>query len=127
MPREQIEKLQVERLRWLVDYCIKNIPFYNDRLTKAGVTAEKIKSIKDIENIPYTTKEDIRDTYPFGLFGQPLKKILVRIPGPSCIEKLCMSNIVAVLILVGHTIVNLLLHILFQIHKPSAQASDTYN
>ncbi len=82
MPREQIEKLQVERLRWLVDYCIKNIPFYNDRLTKAGVTAEKIKSIKDIENIPYTTKEDIRDTYPFGLFGQPLKKI-VRIHASS--------------------------------------------
>lgn len=82
MPREQIEKLQVERLRWLVDYCIKNIPFYCDRLTKAGVTAEKIKSIKDIENIPYTTKEDIRDTYPFGLFGQPLKKI-VRIHASS--------------------------------------------
>lgn len=82
MPREQIEKLQVERLRWLVDYCIKNIPFYNDRLTKSGVTAEKIKSIKDIENIPYTTKEDIRDTYPFGLFGQPLKKI-VRIHASS--------------------------------------------
>ncbi|HHX56832.1 MAG TPA: phenylacetate--CoA ligase [Clostridiales bacterium] len=82
MPREKIEELQVERLRWLVDYCIKNIPFYSDRLTKAGVTAEKIKSIKDIENIPYTTKEDIRDTYPFGLFGQPLKKI-VRIHASS--------------------------------------------
>lgn len=46
------------------------------------MTAEKIKSIKDIENIPYTTKEDIRDTYPFGLFGQPLKKI-VRIHASS--------------------------------------------
>ena len=41
MPREQIENLQVERLKWLVDYCIKNIPFYNDRLSKAGITAEK--------------------------------------------------------------------------------------
>lgn len=75
MPRDKIEELQLERLKWLVDYCIKNIPFYNERLNKAGVTAEKIKSLKDIENIPYTTKEDIRDNYPFGLFGQPLKKI----------------------------------------------------
>lgn len=82
MPREQIENLQVERLKWLVDYCIKNIPFYNNRLSKVGITAEKIKSIKDIEHIPYTTKEDIRDTYPFGLFGQPLKKI-VRIHASS--------------------------------------------
>ena len=82
MPRDKIEELQLERLKWLVDYCIKNIPFYNERLNKAGVTAEKIKSLKDIENIPYTTKEDIRDNYPFGLFGQPLKKI-VRIHASS--------------------------------------------
>ena len=56
MPRNKIEELQLERLKWLVDYCMKNIPFYNKRLTEAGVTAEKIKSLKDIEYIPYTTK-----------------------------------------------------------------------
>ncbi|MBE6860624.1 MAG: phenylacetate--CoA ligase [Ruminococcus sp.] len=82
MPRNKIEELQLERLKWLVDYCMKNIPFYNKRLTEAGVTAEKIKSLKDIEYIPYTTKADIRDTYPFGLFGQPMKKI-VRIHASS--------------------------------------------
>lgn len=76
MPRQKIEELQLERLKWLVDYCITNIPFYNKRLTEAGVTAEKIKSLSDIEYIPYTTKEDIRDTYPFGLFGQPMKNII---------------------------------------------------
>lgn len=82
MPRKQIEELQLKRLKWLVQYCSDNIPFYNKRLSEAGITAEKIKSISDIQYIPYTTKEDIRDTYPFGLFGQPLKKI-VRIHASS--------------------------------------------
>ncbi len=82
MPRKQIEELQLKRLKWLVQYCSDNIPFYNKRLSEAGVTAEKIKSISDIQYIPYTTKDDIRDTYPFGLFGQPLKKI-VRIHASS--------------------------------------------
>ncbi len=82
MPRNKIEELQLERLKWLVQYCSDNIPFYNKRLAQAGVTADKIKVLSDIEHIPYTTKEDIRDTYPFGLFGQPMKKI-VRIHASS--------------------------------------------
>lgn len=82
MPREKIEELQLQRLKWLVKYCMDNIPFYNERLTKAGVTADKIKTLNDIEYIPYTTKADIRDTYPFGLFGQPIKNI-VRIHASS--------------------------------------------
>lgn len=82
MPRERIEEIQLERLKWLVDYCDKNVKFYHDRLEKAGVTAEKIKSLDDIQYIPYTTKDDIRDNYPFGLFGQPMKKI-VRIHASS--------------------------------------------
>lgn len=82
MPREQIEKLQLERLKWLVKYCSDNIPFYNKRLAEAGVTSDKIKTLSDIQYIPYTTKDDIHDTYPFGLFGQPLKKI-VRIHASS--------------------------------------------
>ncbi|MGN0605494.1 MAG: phenylacetate--CoA ligase family protein [Oscillospiraceae bacterium] len=82
MPRQEIEKLQLERLKKLVDYCMNNIPFYNKRLTEAGVTSDKIKTLSDIQYIPYTTKADIRDTYPFGLFGQPMKNI-VRIHASS--------------------------------------------
>lgn len=82
MPRKSIEKIQLERLKWLVDYCSKNVKFYHDRLERAGVTADKIKSLDDIQYIPYTTKEDIRDNYPFGLFGQPINKI-VRIHASS--------------------------------------------
>lgn len=82
MPRQKIEELQLERLKHLVKYCMDNIPFYNKRLTEAGVTPEKIKALSDIQYIPYTTKDDIRDTYPFGLFGQPMKNI-VRIHASS--------------------------------------------
>lgn len=82
MSRKQIEEIQLNRLKWLMDYCCKNIPFYHDRLEKAGVTAEKIKTLDDIQYIPYTTKDDIRDNYPFGLFGQPIKNI-VRIHASS--------------------------------------------
>ncbi len=82
MPRKKIEELQLERLRWLVKYCSDNIPFYNKRLSEAGVTADKIKTLSDIEYIPYTNKSDIRDNYPFGLFGQPMKNI-VRIHASS--------------------------------------------
>lgn len=64
MPRKSIEKIQLERLKWLVDYCNRNVKFYHDRLERAGVTADKIKSLEDIQYIPYTTKEDIRDNYP---------------------------------------------------------------
>ncbi len=82
MSRQKIEEIQLTRLKALVDYCYNNVPFYHDRLDKAGITGDKIKSLDDIKYIPYTTKDDIRDNYPFGLFGQPLKKI-VRIHASS--------------------------------------------
>ncbi len=75
MPREDIERLQLERLRHIVKYCMDNVPFYNKRLTDAGVCADKIKTLSDIQYIPYTTKADMRDTYPFGLFAVPMNKI----------------------------------------------------
>lgn len=82
MPRRELEALQLERLRHLVDYCHKNVPFYAKRLDEAGVSAEKIKTLSDIKYIPMTTKADIRDNYPYGLFAVPMKKI-VRIHASS--------------------------------------------
>ncbi len=82
MPRKQLEELQLERLRHVVDYCYNNVPFYHKRLSEAGVTGDKIKTLSDVQYIPYTTKEDIRDNYPFGLFAVPQKKI-VRIHASS--------------------------------------------
>lgn len=82
MNRRDLEALQLERLRWTVDYCYRNVPFYTKKLDEAGVTAEKIKSLSDIKYIPPTTKDDLRDNYPFGLFAQPMKNI-VRIHASS--------------------------------------------
>ena len=76
MPREELEALQLQKLKAQVQYCIDNVPFYRDRLAKAGVTADKIKCLSDIQYIPYTTKEDIRDNYPYGLFAVPMKNIV---------------------------------------------------
>ena len=82
MERRELEALQLERLKALVDYCDRNVKFYHDRLEKAGVTADKIKTLSDIQYIHYTTKADLRDTYPFGMFSVPQSK-LVRIHASS--------------------------------------------
>ena len=72
MTREQIEALQVECLRETVARCMKN-PIYKKRLEEAGVTPESITSVADIRRIPFTTKSDLRDNYPFGLSCVPLR------------------------------------------------------
>lgn len=82
MDRADIERLQLAKLKKLVDYCYNRVPFYKKRLDEAGVTADKIKALSDIQYIPYTTKDDIRDTYPFGLFAVD-KKEIVRIHASS--------------------------------------------
>lgn len=82
MERAEIERIQLYKLKNLVDYVYNNVPFYRERLDSVGVTADKIKTLSDIQYIPYTTKEDIRDTYPYGLFAQPMKNI-VRIHASS--------------------------------------------
>ena len=82
MKRADIEALQLERLKWLVDYCRKNVPFYRKRLEEAGVTGDKIKQLSDVQYIPVTVKDDLRDNYPFGLFAVEQKDI-VRIHASS--------------------------------------------
>ena len=73
MSREEIEKLQVERLRETVSRCMNN-PVYRKRLEEAGVSADNITSVSDIRRIPFTTKEDLRNNYPFGLASAPLEE-----------------------------------------------------
>ena len=82
MSRGDIEALQLAKLKKMVDYCYNNVPFYHDRLSAAGVTGDRIKTLSDIQYIPLTTKDDVRDHYPFGLLAQPMKKI-VRIHASS--------------------------------------------
>ncbi|MBR6087317.1 MAG: phenylacetate--CoA ligase [Prevotella sp.] len=73
MSREEIEKLQVERLKETVSRCMNN-PIYKKRLEEAGVSADNITSVDDIRRIPFTTKDDLRNNYPFGLASVPLEE-----------------------------------------------------
>ena len=73
MSREEIEKLQVKRLKETVSRCMNN-PIYKKRLEEAGVSADNITSVDDIRRIPFTTKDDLRNNYPFGLASAPLEE-----------------------------------------------------
>ena len=82
MKRSELEALQLERLKHIVQYCYDRVPFYHNRFDSIGLKPSDIKSLKDIEKIPFTTKDDIRENYPFGLFAVPQKEI-VRIHASS--------------------------------------------
>ncbi len=73
LSREELEKLQLERLQATVRHCM-NSPFYKQRFEECGLKPEDIKSLDDIRKIPFTTKQDLRDTYPFGMASVPLTK-----------------------------------------------------
>ncbi len=73
MSREDIEKLQLERLQATVKHCM-NSEFYKKRFEEAGLKPEDIKTLDDIRKIPFTTKQDLRDTYPFGMASVPLRQ-----------------------------------------------------
>ena len=73
MTRAQIEALQLERLQATVQHCM-NSPFYRKRFEEAGLKPEDIKTLYDIRRIPFTTKQDLRDTYPFGMASVPLRE-----------------------------------------------------
>ncbi len=73
MTRPEIEKLQLERLQKTVNHCM-NSPFYKKRFEEINLKPEDIKSLDDLRKIPFTTKQDLRDTYPFGIASVPLEK-----------------------------------------------------
>ena len=72
MTRAEIEALQLERLQATVKHCMQS-PFYKKRFEEIGLKPEDIKSLADIRKIPFTTKQDLRDTYPFGIASTPLR------------------------------------------------------
>jgi phenylacetate-CoA ligase len=75
LPRDNLRTLQVERLRRLVAYASERVPFYRDALSAARVTASDIRSLADLQRLPFTTKADLRDQYPFGLFAVPVQDL----------------------------------------------------
>ena len=74
--RKDMQSIQLERLKRVVAAAYEKVPFYRNRFDEIGLRPEHIKTLKDIEKIPFTTKDDLRDNYPYGLFAEPLKKIV---------------------------------------------------
>ncbi|WP_296895101.1 phenylacetate--CoA ligase family protein [uncultured Methanobrevibacter sp.] len=75
MPREDLEELQLKKLQEIVKRAFDKIPYYNKKYSAAEVYPEDIETLKDIEKLPFITKDDLRESYPFGLFAVDIKDI----------------------------------------------------
>ncbi len=82
MPREQLRELQGKRLKKTVERVYNNVPLYRQKMVDKGIEPGDIKSIDDLKSLPYTYKQDLRDTYPYGLFATPMSEV-VRIHASS--------------------------------------------
>lgn len=76
MSREEMRQLQGARLRKLVDNVYHNVPFYREKMQAMNIMPDDIKTIDDIKKLPFTTKQDLRDNYPFGLNAVPQSEIV---------------------------------------------------
>ena len=75
-PRETIRALQSERLVDAVRRIYNNVPFYREKMQRAGVTPDDIRSVDDLDRLPFSYKQDLRDTYPYGLLAVPLRDVV---------------------------------------------------
>ena len=80
--RERLREIQSERLRKAVERVYENVPFYRKKFTEAGIEPGDVRSIDDLQKLPFTVKTDLRDNYPYGLFAVP-KGELVRVHASS--------------------------------------------
>lgn len=82
MPREALEAIQLRRLQTTLERVYANVPFYRKKFREVGVAPTDIKCLDDLKRIPFTTKQDLRDNYPFKLFAVPMDNV-VRIHASS--------------------------------------------
>jgi len=82
MPREELEAIQFRRLKTTLERVYYTVPFYNKKFKDAGILPGDIKSLEDLKFIPFTTKQDLRDNYPYGMFAVPMDNV-VRIHASS--------------------------------------------
>jgi len=76
MPRNELEKLQLERLQHKVTTAYEKVPFYRAKFQEMGVSPKDIKSLDDVKRLPFTSKADFRDNYPFGMMAVPLSDVV---------------------------------------------------
>ncbi len=80
--RTQLDEIKLNKLKWVVGWVYDRVPFYRQRFDKIGLKPHHIKTLKDIEHVPFTTKSDLRDNYPFGMFAVHMDDV-VRIHASS--------------------------------------------
>src|SRR5690606_34301276 len=72
---DELRALQLERLRWSLDHAYRNVAHYRAKFDAAGVRPEDLRSLEDLARFPFTTKADLRETYPFGMFAGPREQV----------------------------------------------------
>ena len=75
LSRPEIEALQLDRLKWTVRHAYDNVPLYRKKFDDVGVSPDDIRTLADVQKLPFTTKEDLRLNYPFGMFAVPKEQV----------------------------------------------------
>jgi len=73
---DELQSLQLERLQWSLRHAYENVPMYRQKFDTAGVHPDEVKELSDLGSFPFTTKQDLRDHYPFGLFAVPMEQVV---------------------------------------------------
>src|SRR5260370_798959 len=73
--RDEISGLQLTRLKTTLEHSYRNSPHYRARFNEAGIHPDDLRALSDLSKFPFTVKQDLRDTYPFGMFAVPREKI----------------------------------------------------
>ena len=76
MSRDELRYIQTERLRETVERIYFNVPYYRNRMQELGLGPEAVRTLEDLKKLPFTTKNDLRHNYPFGLFAVPMSEIV---------------------------------------------------
>lgn len=76
MEREELQQLQLERLQSTIHRVYRNVPFYRRMFDRNGIDPDSFTSLEDLSKIPFTTKKDLRENYPYGLFAVPLREVV---------------------------------------------------
>jgi phenylacetate-CoA ligase len=87
MDAQELELLQLERLQSILTRAYRQVKFYRRQFDAAGVRPEEVKSLADLSRLPFTTREDLSENYPYGLFAVPLREIVRIVSSPGTTEQ----------------------------------------
>lgn len=73
---DQLRQHQLERLRWSLNHAYRNVPLYRQRFDALGVHPDDVRSLEDLAKFPFTSKSDLRDNYPYGMFAVPIQDVV---------------------------------------------------